>query len=157
MNPSKSNKILSHFGTIIYVSLAIAFAHSVFNSNSRLATFVKETFGPKVRIVLSTVSGALLENGEMAKIVKVKTNKGIFVEIYQTGDGQFKLLDSVHLADSKDAFFNFYGRPANLALDDIDGDNKLEIIVPSYNKNLVSNLNIFQFDTYTKALVAKPN
>ena len=56
------------------------------------------------------------------------------------------LLGSIKLPDQRDGYFYFQGKATNLALDDLDGDEVLEIIVPSFGEIFRARLNIFKYD-----------
>jgi hypothetical protein len=62
------------------------------------------------------------------------------------------LVDRVELLQHKDAHFSFGGGSTNLAVDDINGDGRSEVIVPSLDKQLVAHLAIFEFDSETGRL-----
>lgn len=82
------------------------------------------------------------------KIIKVKTPHGIILEAYRaTGmGGASDLTDEVNLPQHKDAYFNLRGQQTNLAMDDLDGDHKPEILVPTFSPQLMSRLNIYKFN-----------
>ena len=99
------------------------------------------------RQVLSTVSGPLLINSGSAKVIKIKTQEGLFLEIYGLGaEGGRPLLDRIQLPDRRDGYLNFGTNTANLFLQDMDGDDVPEIIAPSFDENLVAHLNIYRFN-----------
>ena len=45
------------------------------------------------------------------------------------------------------------GQATNLALKDIDGDNSMEIIVPTYDSNLVAHLNVYKYDPFSRRFI----
>lgn len=99
------------------------------------------------RTVVSTAHGDLLGDGHALTVAKVRTRDAMFIEIYQPlDDGGQKLVERIELPDKKDGYFNFNGQATNLALDDVDGDGHLEILVPSFDQNLVGHLNIYRYD-----------
>lgn len=107
------------------------------------------------REVLSTATGNILYNGQKTKVIKVRKNNEFFLEIYAntnagvaTNEHQksLSLVSRIPLAFGKDAYINFKGVSSNLALYDVDGDNKLEILVPGYEKNLSAKLSIYKYD-----------
>jgi hypothetical protein len=118
-----------------------------------LRSAVRGTFAKDYRSVLSSVHGDLLGNGTDYTIVKVKTRDNLFLEIYDSvKNGSSHLVSRIDIADKKDGFFSFNGQATNLALDDIDGDGKLEIIVPSFDQNLVGHLNLYRYNQDVKGL-----
>jgi len=115
-----------------------------------LRIMVRKVLMPERRAILSTVSGTLL-GGNWGQVVKIKSNKGIFIEIYgAVKDGVAPLIDRIRLIGQKDAHFTYNGKFTNLALDDIDGDQKMEIIVPTYDKDLLAHVNVYKYDENQK-------
>jgi len=103
------------------------------------------------RHILSVASGDLLSNGSNVKVVKVKTQHGLFLEVYGASENFNRpLLERILLPDKTDGYFHFRGQATNLALDDIDGDNKLEIIAPSFDRDLIAHLNVYKYNQETK-------
>lgn len=99
------------------------------------------------RIILSTARGDLLGTGSEMTVAKIRTRDGLFIEIYEAkDDGSQRLVERFELADKKDGYFNFNGQATNLAIDDVDGDGRPEILVPSFDQNLVGHLNIYRYD-----------
>lgn len=111
-----------------------------------LRTRLRAQFEGPSRIVLSSVDGHL-RDGTAIKVVKIKTHNGLFLEIYnKSQSGHFPLMGSIPLPDHKDGFFLYQGEATNLALEDVDGDQQLDIIAPSYDNNLVARLNVYSYD-----------
>lgn len=104
------------------------------------------------RIVLSTAMGDLMSNGTLTQVVKIKTAKGIQLEIYGTPkNGIMPLLQVLELPDQhRDAFFQLNDQSTNLALDDVNGDGRIDILAPAFDNDLVSHLNIFSFNSDLK-------
>jgi len=109
---------------------------------------VRNSLVKDYRMVVSTAHGDLMGDGTILTVAKVRTRDSLFLEIYQTkADGAERLLEKIELSDKRDGFFNFNGQATNLAIDDIDGDGKLEILVPSFDQNMVGHLNIYHYDS----------
>jgi hypothetical protein len=99
------------------------------------------------RMVVSTAHGDLLGNGVDLTVAKVRTRDALLIEIYEPKtNGGVKLIGRIELPDKKDGFFNFNGNATNLAIDDIQGDGRLEILAPSFDQNMVGHLNIYHYD-----------
>ncbi len=113
-----------------------------------LRTIIKNTFNSEHREVLSIIQSDLTHSKNISYILKIRTHEGLLIEIY--GDNNSKqtpsLLDRIFLEDHRDGYFNFNGESTNLAIEDINGDNRMEVIVPSFNKNFMAKLNIYQFN-----------
>lgn len=106
--------------------------------------------GPE-RKLLSSVVGDLRNDGTSIKILKFRTRNGIVLEFLGSSDtGARPLLDRVILSDPYDGHFDFAGEATRLAIVDLDGDNHLELIAPTYDENLVAHLNIFKYNSVTK-------
>ncbi|MGE0631680.1 MAG: hypothetical protein AB7O96_04695 [Pseudobdellovibrionaceae bacterium] len=104
------------------------------------------------RKILSFADGDLKNDGKNLRVYKIKTNEGLFLEIYElteTGFSGFHV-GTIKLPDLKDGYFNFMGKPTNLALSDVDSDSIIEIIAPSYDENLIARLNVYHFNKTTE-------
>lgn len=102
------------------------------------------------RTVVSTAHGDLLGIGRDLTVAKVRTRDSLFIEVYEPREnGGQRLVERIELEDKKDGYFNFNGRATNLAIDDIDGDGRLEILAPSFDQNLVGHLNVFSYNQGT--------
>ncbi|MDX9730159.1 MAG: hypothetical protein RBT63_00175 [Bdellovibrionales bacterium] len=133
---------------------------------------VRNTLRADYRTVVSTARGDLNGTGSLFTVAKVKTRDNIYLEIFETvvsasesntgealGDNggsvesTLRLVERIELADTRDAFFNFNGangQATNLAIDDIDGDGRMEILAPTFDRNLVGRLHVFQYDDATR-------
>jgi hypothetical protein len=131
----------------IFALALIAALHPDVRSEAR-GLFVRD-----YRTIVSTAKADLLGNGSHFTIVKVKTRETLSLEVYEFGaDGSSRLLEKIALPDAKDGYFNFNGQSTNLAVDDINGDGRPEILAPSFDQNLVGRLNVYQFNSESKKL-----
>ncbi len=118
---------------------------TIFYFSSSARSPLREVFAPPPRKILSVAVGAVVP-GVKAKVVKVQTPEGLFVEVYgPIKDGVPPLLQSIKLPDKQDALFQFQGRATDLALEDLNNDGLFEIIAPTYDASLVPHLNIYQY------------
>lgn len=100
------------------------------------------------RTILSTVSGDVFNNGKLIKVVKVKEQNKILLEIYDYPEmGARKLLDQIILRDYLDGYIQSGLETLNLALKDMDGDQILEIIAPSFDSDMNPHVNIFRYNS----------
>lgn len=107
--------------------------------------FLKSYTNISYRKVLSTVTGVFQQ--KPFKIVKIKNNEGLFIEVYQVlSDQDWPLISKFQLPDNRDGYIMFQDQATNLALQDIDGDLVPEIIAPSYDKNLTARLNVYKYN-----------
>ena len=114
--------------------------------------FIKET--PKV---LSTIQKDFFDDGRIIVFAKVKTSKGLFVQVYEkVTDGVSKSLANIRLPDNTDGYFHYRGQATNLALEDIDGDGTAEILAPSFDANQVAHLNVYTYNPATEQFEPLP-
>jgi hypothetical protein len=132
---------------ICRVLLIAAFAISLVSVlHPDVRSQIRGAFVHDFRTIVSTARGDLLGNGTQLTVVKVKTQNSLGLEVYQAeADGSNRLLEHIELPDKKDGYFNFNGQATNLAIDDVDGDGRPEIVAPSFDQNLVGRLNIYKF------------
>lgn len=132
--------------------LVLLFAASLFSALHPTARYeIRGTLLKDYRSVVSSAYGDLLGNGSKFTVIKVKTRDSLLLEVYQAvGNGTTQLVSRIDMTDKKDGYFNFNGQATNLAIDDIDGDGKPEIIAPSFDQNLVGHLNIYQYNEGSK-------
>ncbi|MBX3020399.1 MAG: hypothetical protein KF799_01880 [Bdellovibrionales bacterium] len=108
---------------------------------------VQSYFGQVGREVLATADGDLLNEGTPAKVIKYRNRDGLFVDVLRvTPDGGSSLVDRILLPDKHDGLFNFHGRVTRLAIADVDGDGKMELLAPSFDNQLVPHLNVFRYN-----------
>ncbi len=100
------------------------------------------------RDVLSSINTKLDGSDIEYNILKVKSEGNLFLEVYSTDKlGAISLLEKYQLPDDHDAYFNFGGTMSNLVVADIEKTGMPQIVVPSFDKDLVGHLNIFQFNS----------
>lgn len=126
---------------LLFAVMLLAALHPEVRSSMR-TTLVKD-----FRMVVSTAHGDLTGSGVALTVAKVKTRDALFIEVYEPrSDGGQHLVERIELADKRDGYFNFNGQATNLAIDDIDGDGRPEILVPTFDHNLVGRLNIYRYN-----------
>lgn len=103
------------------------------------------------RVVLSTITGDITNDGILSKVVKVRSDNQIYIEIYKLYNSGQELVSKLVIPDVHDGYFHIKGESTNLLLNDVDGDKVPEIIAPSFDKDLVAHLNVFKFDKNSKS------
>jgi hypothetical protein len=111
-------------------------------------TGIRDSILTDYRVLVSSAKADLSGKGESEyTIAKIKTRNSLFLEIYQNEkDGKTTLVQKIEMPDARDGYFNFNGSATNLALADVDQDGALEILAPSFDRDLVGRLNIFRFN-----------
>lgn len=129
-------------------------------------TSVRSSLRSDFRTVVSTAKGDLSGTGVMFTVAKIKTRDNIYLEIFETvieqtleGESEntsasessaTRLVERIEISDARDAFFSFNGQATNLAIDDVNGDGRPEILVPTFDRNLVGRLNVFEYNNDTR-------
>lgn len=104
------------------------------------------------RHIVSTAQGHLAGDNRLFTVAKVRTADALALEIFESlGNGQQRLVEKIALPEQRDGFFDFNGQATNLAIDDINGDGRPEILAPSFDNNLVGHLNVYNFDPESNA------
>ncbi|MGE0525570.1 MAG: hypothetical protein AB7G93_02735 [Bdellovibrionales bacterium] len=99
------------------------------------------------REILATAEGDVLNDGTAVKVLKIRDSQGIFVEVLRmAADGSSSLVDRVVLPDKHDGLFNFQGHVTRLAIADVDQDGRMEVLAPTFDRQLVPHLNVFRYN-----------
>jgi hypothetical protein len=105
------------------------------------------TFRPPDREVLSILSVDLFGEQKVNRVVKVRTPEKILIEVYgPLEDHSRKLIDTIEINDRHDGYYHLLGQAVNLALKDMDGDRRPEIVAPTYDANMMPHLNVFKYN-----------
>jgi hypothetical protein len=103
------------------------------------------------RDVLATAEGDLLNDGGLAKVIKFRTEEGIFIEVIKhDANGGMSAVDRILLPDKHDGLFNFQGHITRLAIADVDNDGQMELLAPTFDNQLVPHLNVFRYNPAIK-------
>ena len=149
---------VAHAG-LICVCLAALFSVLHPDVRTRARALLLKDF----RTIVSTANADLIGDGSRFTVVKVKSRDSLSLEIYSStitdidmdkegqGEGANRLIGRIEMPDKRDGYFNFNGQATNLAIDDINGDGRPEIIAPSFDQNLVGHLNVFQYNPDAKS------
>ncbi len=151
--PKRSKHLASNIAFVV-LGLAVL-GVSVVASVPSWRDTVRARFQGPYRQVLAKARGDLTGQGFIVSVVKLKTQEGILVEIYERGldSDSENLLARLKFDERRDGHFSIRGQATNLALMDLDGDGVLEVIVPVYDENLIPRLHVFRFDPMGKVFV----
>ena len=113
---------------------------------------VREHLVRPERTVLSQAEGILIPGSPPNTVIKVQNQDHISLEVYAPVDGESapRLIYTIDLPESRDAYFNYSGVTTNLVLADIDHDGQLEIVSPSFDDNLIPRLRVYKYDMVSK-------
>jgi len=131
---------------------AVAILIGVISLNRDWSRSIRTSLLSQERVLISTAVGDILGDGTPVEVAKVKTPDGIIIEIYAPGpNGSRVLLDKLPLDQERDGYFTFNGQLVSLAIDDIDGDNQVEILAPAFDQQLTAHLNVFKYNPGSKS------
>ncbi|PWU18833.1 MAG: hypothetical protein C5B49_06610 [Bdellovibrio sp.] len=148
----KRNKFA--FRIVFFTLAALLLVLSTLASVPRWREQIRSYFIRPYRQVLAKVEGDLTGKGDIVSVVKLKTETGILVEVYEhLPAGGERLRARLQLEERRDAHIDIRGQVTNLALADLDGDHILEILSPVYDENLVPRLHVFKYDPVEKSFV----
>lgn len=133
---------------IILLLIILSASLSVVATHPRWRESLRRLITTNDRSILAITEGSLQPGGPMIKILKIRSNNQISIEIYQSPDGgnQYNLIQSLSTPDRTDGYFTFQGNATNLALGDIDQDGFFEILVPTFDDQGVARLHTFKYD-----------
>ena len=99
------------------------------------------------RTILAKAEVDFTGQGDRATVIKVKTFETLAIEVYffdQPGKTPSEVKRIV-LNEKRDGFFDYRGEATNLAIVDVDHDSILDLIVPTYDENLIPRLNVYKY------------
>ncbi|MBC7370741.1 MAG: hypothetical protein H7326_04195 [Bdellovibrionaceae bacterium] len=108
---------------------------------------LRNYFGPEHRTILAKISGDLTGRGMRVTVLKIQTRENLVLEIYSEENPETStIMAKIPLPEKRDAYFSLKGNATNLGLADIDDDGTLEILVPTFDEQMVARLNIYKFN-----------
>ncbi len=120
------------------------------------AQYWQKTYSQDRREVLSTLSMDASSSGETVQVLKIRENGFLALEVYVSSDAGAELRQRVDLPDKKDAFFKIRGQASNLILEELGEDQKVLILAPGYDEDLVAHLNVFEYSPKEQKLTPIP-
>ena len=138
----------------------LIFVFAVLNIGSAVILFsparewVQARFTSKGQEMLSVVYGDLMHNGSSVKVVKFKTITGIVLEFYsESQNGARYLVSRVEIPNATDGFFDHRGQAVQLAVVDLDGDGKMELLSPTFDEQMLARLNPYHYSSEAEGFV----
>jgi hypothetical protein len=131
---------------------AFAILVGIVSLNREWSQNIRDSFDSKDRVLISTAVGDILGDGTPVEVAKVRTSDGLSLEIYVPGpQGTRVLLERIPLDQERDGYFTFNGQLVSLAIDDIDGDHRFEILAPAFDQQLTAHLNVYKYNHESKS------
>ncbi len=132
------------FPTLCLISVCLAVLTLMPSSSE----FIRSVVVSNSRSILAKAEADVTGQGMKVVVIKVQTADTLALEIfeYEADSQKLKFSKRIVLPEKRDAYFNFRGNATNLVLTDVDGDNTLEIVAPTFDENLVPRLNVYKYD-----------
>ncbi len=117
-------------------------------------TYIQSRFKNTDPKLLSVVYGDLMPGDSSIKVVKFQALNSIVLEFYtQHSSGAHSLVTRVEIPGAKNGFFDHRGQAVQLAVVDLDGDGKMELISPTFDDTLLAGLNPYHYSPEEEAFV----
>lgn len=159
MDSKKS--IFSAERLLLFTLSALALLVTVVAITPSFRQAVKGYFSQDHRKILAKISGDLTGQGMRVTVLKIQTQENLIIEIYSEENPEVStLIARIPLPEKRDAYFSLKDNATNLGLADIDDDGILEILVPTFDDQMVARLNIYKFHEDTRSFerfAAPPN
>lgn len=126
-------------GALLVVSFAIFF-------NTKAVNYINSFTKAEGREVLSTIETLKLNPDLKMTLVKVKENKNLFLEVFVHMNHGLELIETLNLDGEFDAYLILKDRTSNLIIKNIDREPDLEIVAPTYDRQMKPVLNVFKYD-----------
>lgn len=120
------------------------------NPHSR--RFISEFGNSSQRTVLASIETHKLRGPHPFKILKIKEGQDLWLEVYFVFKGAGDLASEnefhkrLNLKGSFDGHMLLQEQATNLAIANIDSDQDLEILAPTYDRSMNPILNIYKYD-----------
>ena len=96
--------------------------------------------------LLSSTANDIDGKGTYIKALKFKTHEGIRLEFIQTNSrGIKRVIGKSSIPHPYNGFFEYRGESIPLAIGDTDGDGVMEVMAPTFDKNLNPYLNVHYY------------
>ena len=113
--------------------------------------WLSKIYKKPLRQTLQKVDGPLIENNMDVRILKVKHEDKIYLEfLSKQVDDSYLKINSVELKGNRDGYFEEYGgKVASLLLLDYNGDGRLDVLAPTFDKFFLPRSNYVVYNKKT--------
>lgn len=132
--------------TVLSVLLLLAAAMVAAVLTPSLRVRVQGHLSGSGREIMATAEGDLLNDGTNVKVIKYRSPEGLFIEVVKIMGANSMMIERIALPDKHDGLFNYQGHVTRLAIADIDQDGTQELLVPTFDQQLVPHLNVFRYN-----------
>ncbi len=128
------------------ISLVFLFISLFLFFNSNVQNYFKKINVGSSRQVLSKIQTKKLNPDLELTLIKVKSQQKIYLEVYANMNHGLELIEKLNLDGEFDAYVMLKDRTTNLLISNIDRDEDLEIIAPTYDRRMRPILNVYKYD-----------
>ncbi len=98
--------------------------------------------------LMAVAEGDLDGLGNKVKVLKYKSKLGIRIEFLRgnSRNTAIEFLNQENINHPYNGYFMYRGHTVQLGMVDMDGDGVMEVVAPSFDKNLMAHLNVFKYN-----------
>ena len=139
----------------LYIFSAILFTISLsIGLSERVRDNIRSALLPNQSKVLSVIRTVQIKDDLIVDIYKIKEQSGIIVKFINATTGEH--FQTFSPQDSWDGYYLVNGRNTNLFLNDVDNDQSLEILAPTFTQNLEARLHVLKYDSASNNFLPFP-
>jgi len=117
---------------------------------------VQSALYPRARLVLASLETDLNVHGHKYKVLKIKTGKEIWIEIYNLRQENAQVVSFKILAKADGQMF-VNDETSPLFASDLNGDNVLEIVAPTFSLEFQPQIHAFELNKVSGRFSKLPN
>ena len=123
--------------------------------------WLSKIYKKPLKQTLQKVDGPLIENGMDVRVLKVKKGNKIYLEfLSRQADDSFFIINSVELKGTREAYYRYWKKEKemySLLLFDDDGNGRLDVIAPTFDRFFLPQNNVVVYNQKTKQFELKPD
>lgn len=118
---------------------------------------VKRVFSNDRIVLLAEIEADIRNDGSMIRVSKIEINKKLYLKFFEKTGDVWRPIQSLVLPDTYDGYASISGDPKNLAVINLDDDSFLEVIAPTFDRDMIAYLNVYKYEPNSKTFVKVPN
>ena len=112
--------------------------------------WLSQIYKKSLRQTLQRVEGPLSGTGIDIRVIKLRQGNKIYLEfLSKQADESYSYINSVQLKGNREAYFDYWGDMQSLLLLDDDGDGRLDVIAPTFDKFFKPQINLVVYNPET--------
>ena len=118
---------------------------------------VKNFFSSDRLVLLAELESDIRNDGTLIRVSKIEINRKLYLKFFEKAGDIWRPIQTITLPDTYDGYASIAGDPKNLALVNLDDDGYLEVIAPTFDRDMIAYLNVYKYQPGTKTFVKVPN